>query len=287
MDESFNFCSSDRASGNHSPSFSTCKPSEKTFPHSAKPLSNARLSPMSHPLPIPSPNAETDQIPGIAAMTAQPQPPERRVLHRPDDPASVLCDAEMPYGGASYSMLSAAVRSLFTDLSQSGIPHLLVGALAMLQHVDGRSTRNIDLIVALDDLDKLSGFRSDQREDWFTTGTVGSLRVHLWHTALPFFATVMHNHAETRRLLNVPIRCATLEGLVLLKLFTLPSLYRQGKVQRAALYETDILQLLLHQPRDPEGILLQLQAHMPASDIKALGKILHEIQQRATHQHHF
>lgn len=220
-------------------------------------------------------------------MPTQPQPPERRVLHRPDDPASVLHDAEILHGGAPYSVLSDAVRSLFTDLSSPGISHLLVGTLAMLQHVDGRTTRDIDLIIEFEDLDKLSGFRTGEREEWSATGTVGPLCLKLLFTANPFFANVLRDHAESRRLPDVPIRCATPEGIVLLKLFALPSLYRQGKVQRAALYESDILQLLLHQPRDPEGILLQLQAHMPASDINALRKILHEIQQRINHQHHF
>lgn len=31
-------------------------------------------------------------------MKTQPQPPERRKLHRSDDPSSVLRDAEIPYG---------------------------------------------------------------------------------------------------------------------------------------------------------------------------------------------
>lgn len=220
-------------------------------------------------------------------MKTQPQPPERRPLHRPDDPASVLRDAEIPYGYDRDAAMTATTRRFLDELSSSGIPHLLVGALAMLQHVDGRTTRDIDLIIALDDLQKLSGFQLEECNEWFATGTVGPLRVDLLFTANPLFEMVLHDYADPRLLLDVPIRCATPEGIVLLKLFALPSLYRQGNIQRAALYETDILQLLVHQPRDAETLLLQLQPHMTASDINALRQILGEIQQRILHRNHF
>lgn len=42
------------------------------------------------------------------------------------------------------------------------------------------------------------------------------------------------------------IRCATIEGLIILKLYALPSLYRQGNFDRLSLYENDIPQLLIN-----------------------------------------
>jgi len=220
-------------------------------------------------------------------MKTQPQPPERRTLHRADDPSSVLRDAEIPYGFDRDSALANATRRFLDGLSCSGIPHLLVGALAMLQHIDGRTTRDIDLIVAVDDLGKLPGFLLEERNEWFATGTVGPLRNDLLFTANPLFAEVLAKHAVTKTLLDVPIRCATPEGIILLKLFALPSLYRQGNIQRAALYESDIVQLLLHQPVSSETLLSQLQPHMSASDLNALRQMLSEIQNRITNQHRF
>lgn len=220
-------------------------------------------------------------------MNHQPQPPERRPLHRPDDPSSVIRDAEIPYRFDQDAALAAATRRFIDGLHSSGIPHLLVGALAMLQHVDGRTTRDIDLIVAVEDMDKLPGFVLEERNEWFATGTSGPLRIDLLFTANPLFLAVLHQHAETRSLLDVPIRCATPEGIILLKLFALPSLYRQGNAQRAALYETDILQLLLHQPIDLETLLAQLVPHMAASDINDLRSVLADIQQRIGHRNRF
>lgn len=217
----------------------------------------------------------------------QPQPPEPRILHDVADPASVIREAEVPYGSPDGSDLTQATSRFLQSLNEHRIPHLLVGAMAMLQHIDGRPTRAIDLIIALEDLDKLPGYQIEERNDWFATGTVGPVRVDLLFTANPLFAHVLENHVESRTLLGTPIHCASPEGIILLKLFALPSLYRQGNARRAAIYETDILQLLLFQPRDFESILLQLQPHITPSDINALRRVLNDIQHRMNHRHHF
>ncbi len=220
-------------------------------------------------------------------MHSQPQPPEPRVLHDVTDPASVIREAEVPYGSPDGSGLTQATSDFLCNLNEQRIPHLLVGAMAMLQHIDGRPTRDIDLIIALKDLEKLPDYQLEERNEWFATGTIGPVRVDLLFTENPLFSEVLTNHAETRTLLGTPIRCATAEGIILLKLFALPSLYRQGNARRAAIYETDILQLLLLQPLDFQSLMLQLQPHMPPSDINALRKVLADIQHRIDHRHHF
>ena len=220
-------------------------------------------------------------------MHTQPQPPEPRVLHDVTDPASVIREADVAYGSGDDGGLTEATRNFLRELDSSGVSHLLVGAMAMLQHIDARPTRDIDLIIALADLDKIPGYQIDERNEWFATGAVGPVRVDLLFTENPFFAEILANHAESRVLLGTPIRCATPYGIILLKLYALPSLYRQGHVQRAAVYETDILRLLLHQPHDPEDLLKQLHPHMPATDISALRHVLEDIQQRIDRRNHF
>lgn len=208
-------------------------------------------------------------------------------MHNVADPASVILEAEVPYGNDAGDSLTQSTRRFLQSLDQHRIPHLLVGAMAMLQHIDGRPTRHIDLIIAIEDLEKLPGYQLEERNEWFATGTVGPVRVDLLFTTNPLFAHVLRHHAETRILLETPIHCATPEGIILLKLFALPSLYRQGNTRRAAIYETDILQLLLLQPHDTEHLLNTLVPHMPPSDINALRTILHEIHHRITHRHNF
>jgi len=236
-------------------------------------------------LPFLAATTQSSQI--MSSIMNQPQPPEPRILHDVTDPASVIREAEVPYGSINPDELTTATRQFLHQLNEKNIPHLLVGAMAMLQHIDGRPTRDIDLIIALDDLAKLPDFKLEESNEWFATGTVGPVRVDLLFTQNPFFAEVLANHSETKLLLDTPIQCASPRGLVLLKLFALPSLYRQSNVRRAAIYETDILQLLILQPLETESLLAQLQPHMTSSDINALREILSEIQQRIRNRNRF
>ncbi|MCF7674644.1 MAG: hypothetical protein K9M97_04825 [Akkermansiaceae bacterium] len=211
-----------------------------------------------------------------------PQPPDAPSPTRRDDLAAVVRDATISYPSADMNddNLLEATRHFIKTLERENIPHVLVGGLAVLQYVAGRNTRDIDLIIAVEDLQRLPGFQLDERNEWFATGTSGPLRVDLRFTANPLFAQVMVHHSEQRTFLDARLRCATPEGIVLLKLFALPSLYRQANIDRAALYETDILQLLHHHPVDAETLLATLTPHLSASDINALREVLNDIQTR-------
>lgn len=65
-----------------------------------------------------------------------------------------------------------------------------------------------------------------------------------------------------------------------MKLFALPSLYRQGQIERADLYETDILQLLRLDPVTDERLLAQLHRHLTETDLKALAGVLEDLRKR-------
>jgi hypothetical protein len=91
--------------------------------------------------------------------------------------------------------------------------------------------------------------------------------------------------AEARQPVHIgkregPLNDSTPEGLVLLKLYALPSLYRQGDVSRAAFYETDILTLMHHHHVDPEPLFMELEPHLSATDLEALRQIVAEIRER-------
>ncbi|MCB1232166.1 MAG: hypothetical protein KDN19_18005 [Verrucomicrobiae bacterium] len=88
------------------------------------------------------------------------------------------------------------------------------------------------------------------------------------------------SHSISKRFLDATLRCATPEGIILLKLFALPSLYRQGQVDRADLYETDILQLLRIDPVTDEKLLTQLESHVSETDLKALAEVLCDLRKR-------
>jgi hypothetical protein len=193
-----------------------------------------------------------------------------------------------PRGGSlSDSALLEAVDGLFALLEQRQIDYLLVGGIALLQYVEGRNTEDIDLIMSLASLDRLPELKKISQEDDFARADFAGLQIDLLLISNPLFAEVRLRHATRQRFVEREIPCATPEGLVLLKLYALPSLYRQGNATRAALYETDILTLMSVHSVDPEPLLAKLEPHVSATDLKALHQIVAEIRQRLEHSGRF
>ncbi len=76
------------------------------------------------------------------------------------------------------------------------------------------------------------------------------------------------------------IRCATVEGLIILKFYALPSLYRQGDFDRVSLYENDITQLLLKYPVELEAVFRFLAPHLLQSGVQVIQETARDIQAR-------
>jgi hypothetical protein len=176
--------------------------------------------------------------------------------------------------------LPQAAADLLDLLQTRRIDHVMVGGLAMLQYVAGRNTEDIDLIVAVSALRLLPEIEIiDQNAD-FARGRFRDLRIDFLLARNQLFDDVRREHSTVRRFEERAIRCATVEGLVLLKLYALPSLYRQGDFTRVAMYEADIATLIqaYRPPLDP--LLIALSRHLSDTDLAAVRDILSDIQGR-------
>lgn len=180
----------------------------------------------------------------------------------------------------SDSALLDTVGRLFALLEERRIDYLLVGGIALLQYVEGRNTEDINLIMALASLERLPEVRKTGEERDFARGDYEGLQIDLLLTTNPLFEDVRRRYATRRRFVEREIPCATPEGLVLLKLYALPSLYRQGNLSRVALYETDILMLMDRQKVDVEPLFTELAPHLSPTDLASLRRITDEIRQR-------
>ncbi len=176
--------------------------------------------------------------------------------------------------------LLQAVSRLFVLLGERRTDYLLVGGIALRKYVEARNTEIIDLIMALSSLEKLPEIRIEKRDDDFARGSFEGVQIDLLLTSNPLFEKVRRQYATTQRFVEREIPCATVEGLLLLKLYALPSLYRQGNFARVALYEGDIA-TLMHDYRPPvEPLFEELKEHLSTTDLDSLRKIAGEIQER-------
>lgn len=172
-----------------------------------------------------------------------------------------------------------AIRALFEELRTAQVDYLLVGGVALLAHIDGRNTQDIDMIVAPEEIGRVR-WQAQQHDHDFASATYCGVAVDLLLTTNPVFAAVWRQERMTVLFAGHPVTCATRVGLLVLKLYALPSLYRQGNLARAALYETDILMLLQGTTIDAERLLDSLCPHLSPSDIEELRRILAEQRER-------
>ena len=180
----------------------------------------------------------------------------------------------------SDSSILDAVERLFALLGERRIDYLLVGGIALLQYVEGRNTEDIDLILSPSSLARLPEIEVIGEEDGFARGIFEGLQIDFLLTSRPLFEIVTRRYATAQSFVEREIPCATVEGLILLKLYALPSLYRQGQLVRAALYETDILTLIHRYQPALDPLFQELAPHVSATDLAALQKIVAEIQAR-------
>lgn len=169
---------------------------------------------------------------------------------------------------------------LFTLLGERGIAYLLVGGIAMLRYVEGRNTEDVDLLMSLPSVKQLPEITIEEQSDFFIRGRFRSVRVDVLLTTNAVFAEVQQSFGTRHRFAELEVPTATPAGLILLKLYALPSLYRQGLFDRISVYEGDIASLIQRHQRDVTPLLQRLQPHLEPGDLAELHKIIHDIQAR-------
>src|SRR5437016_6566095 len=69
------------------------------------------------------------------------------------------------------------LTELFRLIHERGVPYLLVGGIAMLTYVEGRNTKDVDLLISVDSLQQLPEITLTDRNPHFARGMFGDLRV--------------------------------------------------------------------------------------------------------------
>lgn len=179
-----------------------------------------------------------------------------------------------------FEYLLASIPRLFDLLDERGVGYVLMGGIAMRVHVPGRNTQDIDLIIPTEHLANIPELHVLDRTDFFARAEFGSLQVDILLADHALFDLVRKRYSQQARFAERDIVCATVAGLLLLKLFALPSLYRQGRFSRVEDYEHDIAVLLREHHPEMESIFAELTKHLSASDLQEVRAIVDGIQQR-------
>lgn len=176
--------------------------------------------------------------------------------------------------------LLAQVEQLFNLLDERKTDYVLVGGIALLTYVEGRNTQDIDLIMASPSLAKIPEIKITNQDMYFARGQFGELQIDILLTRNPLFDIVAKKYSTEKQFMDRKIRCATVEGLLLLKLFALPSLYRQGSFERVGIYENDIASLIYTFNPKMDPLFAELGKHLKDSDMTEARKIVMDVEAR-------
>ena len=172
------------------------------------------------------------------------------------------------------------IENVFDTLTDRNIDYLLVGGVALLSYVEGRNTQDIHLILAKSDLKALPEITIIEENNDFIRGEFRNLTIDILLTQNKLFNKIIQEFATIRQFGTKNIRCVSVEGLVILKFYALPSLYRQGKFEQVSIYENDILLLLLNYSVDLKEVLQILSNYLLPSDLEELNEIATDIESR-------
>ena len=183
-------------------------------------------------------------------------------------------------GSMNSDSLIQSVEDLFSVLEQRKIDYVLVGGIALLHYVEGRNTQDLDLLMALSSLEKLPELNISSQDMYFVRANYDELQIDILLTKNPLFKKVHSQYSKEQRFLDRNIPIATVDGLLLLKLYALPSLYRQGNFARVGIYENDIATLLHDYEPDVNTLLSEISNFVSESDLAEIKNILADIQKR-------
>lgn len=184
--------------------------------------------------------------------------------------------------GAPFTMdeLLKTVDDLFTLLDQRNMKYTLVGGIAILQYIQGRNTEDIDFIINTTALKKLPEITITSQDTFFAHGRYHDLQIDFLLTKNPLFAHVQKRYTTKNPFFERMIASATVDGLILLKLYALPSLYRQGDFTRVGLYENDVATLMFYHRPTITPLVDELRTYMSGQDMEAIQDIVADIKQR-------
>ena len=176
--------------------------------------------------------------------------------------------------------LIQSVQDFFTVLEQRKIDYVLVGGIAILHYVEGRNTQDLDLLMAVSSLEKLPELKVSSQDMYFVRTNYKELHVDILLTQNPLFKKVHSQYSKVENFLDREIPLATVEGLLLLKLYALPSLYRQGNFARVGIYENDIATLIHYYRPDLPSLLNELSKYVNDADFSEIKSVVSDIQKR-------
>jgi len=152
--------------------------------------------------------------------------------------------------------------------------------MALHFYIQTPGISDLVLLMDLSALENLPELTISSQEGFFVHTEFEGEPVEIWLTQNPLFFKVCCNFSETRRYLDHDVPMVTVEGLLLLKMFALPSVYRQGSFAEVSIHEAEIATLLYDHEPNITHLLDELAMYLNDEDVTEVISIILDIQKR-------
>jgi hypothetical protein len=142
------------------------------------------------------------------------------------------------------------------------------------------ATQDLDLLMAVSSLEKIPELKIVAQDRYFVRANYNELQLDIFLTENPLFKKVHQEYSKVEQFLDRNILLARVEGLLLLKLYALPSLYRQGNFARVGIYENDIATLMHYHQPDMTRLLEELSSYVSETDLGEIRGVVADAQNR-------
>jgi hypothetical protein len=154
-----------------------------------------------------------------------------------------------------YDMLPELVLKFLKLLEEKDVDFCIVGGIAYLAYIEDRNTKNLDILISVQELDKIIDRITVTNKDVnFTNAEFEGLRIDFLKTSNAIFDYVKKHETTTYNYVEGMYPIATINGLILMRFDAIIDLYQKAKFQKIIFYERDLQVLTLNFPIDWDHI---------------------------------
>ena len=176
-------------------------------------------------------------------------------------------------------MLPGTILKFLNLLSEFNVDYCIVGSIAYLAYIEDRNTKDLDILISVQELNKILPFvKVIERDADFTNTEFESLRVDFLKTTNSLSSYIQENETTNFEFAEGEFPIATVEGLVLMRFDAIIDLYQRGNFNKILRYENDLQFLTINHEIDWKKIWKISKDHFTGGQIKEFQKMVAEWQ---------
>lgn len=154
-----------------------------------------------------------------------------------------------------YDMLPELVLKFLKLLEEKQVDFCIVGGIAYLAYIEDRNTKDLDILISVQELEKIIDYVEVTNKDVNFTNTVfEGMRIDFLKTSNSVFNYVKEHETTSYNFAEGLYPIATVNGLILMRFDAIIDLYQKGRFDKIDRYEWDLATLTRHFPVDWEHI---------------------------------